>query len=93
MAERLLASDQRPAFIVAVDGFEGEQSAIVVHDGAGAPLPVVYCIARQNEVTCVLEFVDYGYRSIEEAREAWPGTTPPTGGVGGNGMPDGLSVP
>jgi hypothetical protein len=33
---------------------------------------VVYCIARQHEVTGVLEFVDYGYRSVEEAREAWP---------------------
>ena len=72
MAEKRRSSDQRAVFIVAVDGFEGEQSAIVVHDGAGTPLPVVYCIARQNEVTGVLEFVDYGYRSIEEAREAWP---------------------
>lgn len=72
MAEQPRVTAQRPAFIVAVEGFEGEQSAIVVHDGAGAPLQVVYCIARQNEVTSVLEFVDYGYRSVEEAREAWP---------------------
>ena len=62
----------RPAFIVAVDAFDGEYSAIVVHDSAGSPLPVVYCIARQNDTTGVLEFVDYGYRSIAEAREAWP---------------------
>ncbi|MBX9854530.1 MAG: hypothetical protein K2Y26_03340 [Gemmatimonadaceae bacterium] len=61
-----------PAFIVAVDSFEGEQSVIEVHDTDGRPLPAVYCIARQNEKTGVLEFVDYGYRSIEQAREAWP---------------------
>ncbi|MBA3918811.1 MAG: hypothetical protein C0516_09530 [Gemmatimonas sp.] len=62
----------RPAFIVAVDSFEGEQSVIEVRDSNGRPLPAVYCIARQNEKTGVLEFVDYGYRSPEEAREAWP---------------------
>lgn len=72
MADQRRSSDQRPAFIVSVDGFQGEQSAIVVHDGAGSPLPAVFCIARQNESTGVLEFVDYGYRSIDEARRAWP---------------------
>jgi len=61
-----------PAFIVAVDPFEGEQSVIEVRDANGRPLQAVYCIARQNEKTGVLEFVDYGYRSIDEAREAWP---------------------
>ena len=61
-----------PAFIVAVDSFEGEQSVIEVRDPNGRPIQAVYCIARQNEKTGVLEFVDYGYRSIEEAREAWP---------------------
>ena len=59
-------------FIVAVDPFDGEESAILLRDGTGAPLSVVYCIARQNPSTGVLEFVDYGYRSIAEAREAWP---------------------
>lgn len=68
----LTATSERAAFIVAVDAFEGDESAIVLHDRAGAPLPVLYCIVRQNEATGVLEFVDYGYRSIDEAREAWP---------------------
>lgn len=67
-----MPTSPRRAFIVAVDAFDGEHSAIVVHDGAGSPLPVVYCIAKQNDTTGVLEFVDYGYRSISEAREAWP---------------------
>lgn len=62
----------RPAFIVAVDPFEGDESAIILRDSNGAPLPVLYCIARQNVSTGVLEFVDYGYRSIAEARQAWP---------------------
>jgi len=62
----------RPAFIVAVDSFEGEQSVIEVRDASGRPISAVFCIARQNERTGVLEFVDYGYRSIDEAREAWP---------------------
>ena len=67
-----MPTSERPAFIVAVDPFEGEQSAIILHDRTGAPLPVVYCIARQNEASGVLEFVDYGYSTIAEAREAWP---------------------
>jgi hypothetical protein len=67
-----MPTSPRPAFIIAVDPFDGEHSAIIVHDGAGSPLPVVYCIARQNDTTGVLEFVDYGYRTIAEAREAWP---------------------
>ncbi len=37
-----MSSDQRPVVIVAVDGFDCEQSAIVVHDGEAVPLPVVY---------------------------------------------------
>ena len=67
-----MTTDTRPAFIVAVDSFEGQVSGITVHDGTGTPLPVVYCIARRNEATGILEFIDYGYRSIAEAREAWP---------------------
>jgi len=70
-----MPTPQLPAFIVAVDAFEGDESAIVLHDRAGAPLPVVYCIARQNDTTGVLEFVDYGYRTIAEARDAWPDAT------------------
>jgi hypothetical protein len=61
-----------PAYIVAVDSFEGDANSILVRDDAGAPLPAVYCIARRDERTGVLQFVDYGYRSIEEARAAWP---------------------
>lgn len=67
-----MTASPRPAFIVAVEPFEGDESAIALHDGTGAPLPVVYCIARQNESTGVLELVDFGYRNIAEARAAWP---------------------
>ena len=61
-----------PAYIVAVDSFEGEACAILVQDNAGAPLTAVYCIARRDERTGVLQFVDYGYRSVDEARAVWP---------------------
>jgi hypothetical protein len=59
-------------FIVEVDAFEGEAASITVTDADGAPLRAVYCIARRDEMSGVLRFVDYGYRSISEAREAWP---------------------
>ncbi len=59
-------------FIVEVDNFEGEDAAIAVTDSVGAPLRAVYCIARRDEQSGALQFVDYGYTSISEAREAWP---------------------
>jgi hypothetical protein len=65
-------TDDHELFIVAVDGFEGEAASITVTDDDGAPLHAVYCVARRDEVSGVLRFVDYGYTSISEAREAWP---------------------
>jgi hypothetical protein len=62
----------RTLFIVEVDGFEGERSRIELSDASGAPLRVLYCVATRNEKTGVLQFVDYGYQTLEEAREAWP---------------------
>lgn len=59
-------------FIVEVDGFEGERSRIGLSDASGRPLRVLYCIATRNEASGVLQFVDYGYETLEEAREAWP---------------------
>jgi len=59
-------------FIVEVDAFEGETASIRVTDADGAPLRAVYCIARRDDASGVLHFVDYGYTSISEAREAWP---------------------
>ncbi|AMW06293.1 hypothetical protein [Gemmatimonas phototrophica] len=62
----------RELFIVEVDSFEGQEATISVSDADGAPLRAVYCIARRDEATGVLQFFDYGYTSIREAREAWP---------------------
>lgn len=59
-------------FIVEVDAFEDESASISVTDADDAPLHAVYCVARRDEVSGVLRFVDYGYTSISEAREAWP---------------------
>jgi hypothetical protein len=62
----------RELFIVEVDAFEGAAASIAVTDADGIPLRAVNCIARRNEMSGVLRFVDYGYTSISEAREAWP---------------------
>ena len=62
----------RELCIVEVDAFEGEAASIRVTDADGAPLRAVYCIARRDEASGVLHFVDYGYTSLSEAREAWP---------------------
>jgi hypothetical protein len=62
----------RELFIVEVDAFEGAASSISVTDAHGAPLRAVYCIARRDEASGVLHFVDYGYTSIREAGEVWP---------------------
>ena len=62
----------RELFIVEVDAFEGEAASIAVADADGIPLRAVYCVARRDEMSGVLRFVDYGYTSIREAREAWP---------------------
>jgi len=59
-------------FTVEVDAFEGEAASISVTDADGAPLRAVYCVARRDEASGILRFVDYGYTSISEAREAWP---------------------
>jgi hypothetical protein len=59
-------------FIVEVDGFHGEHASISITDSTGAPLKALYCVARNHEETGVLQFVDYGYLSISEAKEAWP---------------------
>lgn len=59
-------------FIVEVDGFNGELASISVTGAHGAPLRAVYCIARRDPKSGVLHFVDYGYPSLSEAREAWP---------------------
>ena len=62
----------RELFIVEVDAFEGEAAGITVSYAGGAPLRAVYCIARREEASGLLRFVDFGYTSVSEAREAWP---------------------
>lgn len=62
----------RDYFIVQVDAFKGEHTRIDVTDGGGEPIHAVYCIAYQDDRTGVLCFVDYGYATVREARDAWP---------------------
>lgn len=63
---------KRELYIVEVDGFEGERSRIELSDASGLALRALFCIATRNEKTGVLQFVDYGYETLEEARSAWP---------------------
>ena len=63
---------ERELYIVEVDGFEGEQTRIVLSASSGASISALDCIAARNEKTGVLQFVDYGYETLEEARAAWP---------------------
>jgi hypothetical protein len=62
----------REQYIVEVDGFQGEHSKIDVCDASGAPLRAIYCVATRNPKSGVLQFVDYGNETLEEARQAWP---------------------
>ncbi|WP_396214947.1 hypothetical protein [Gemmatimonas sp.] len=62
----------RELFIVEVDSFQGEHRRIDVCDASGAPLRALYCVAARNPKSGVLQFVDYGYETLEEARQAWP---------------------
>jgi hypothetical protein len=62
----------RTYFIVEVDSFQGERNRIELSDTSGVPLRALYCIAVRHERSGVLQFVDYGYESIDEARVAWP---------------------
>lgn len=59
-------------FVVEVDSFQGENSRIEISDASGAPIRALYCIATRHEKSGVLQFIDYGYESIEAARAAWP---------------------
>jgi hypothetical protein len=63
---------ERELYIVEVDGFEGEQTRIELSASSGASIRALYCIAVRNEKTGVLQFVDYGYETLEDARAAWP---------------------
>lgn len=63
---------ERELYIVEVDGFEGERSRIKLSASSGASIRALYCIATRNEKTGILQFVDYGYETLEDARAAWP---------------------
>lgn len=62
-------------YIVAVDSFDGDEGTITVTDRDGAPLKSLYCVASRDEASGVLQIVDYGYRTAQAARVAWPEAT------------------
>ena len=64
--------------VVEVEGFVGDDGAIIVvdYDSDGKEPhkePHLYCVGKLAD-DGVVRFVDWGYRSIEEARAAWPET-------------------
>ena len=63
---------KRELYIVKVDGFEGERSSIELSASSGVSIRALYCIATRNEKTGILQFVDYGYETLEAALAAWP---------------------
>lgn len=64
-------------FIIEVEGFEGREGEILVTNDRGAR---GYSLGRPDVLFCVgsmgtdgvIQFLDWGYATIEEAREAWP---------------------
>jgi hypothetical protein len=60
-------------YIVQIVGFFGDETHSVLQGPNGTRLKAVYCIAKQNQTSGVLELIDYGNQSVAEARAAWPG--------------------
>ena len=60
----------RRHYLVRVDEFEGEDTAIEITNPRD---PFLYCVAvESSDEPGVLVFVDFGYRTADEARQAWP---------------------
>jgi hypothetical protein len=65
-----------PPIIVEVEGYVGGGSEIIVVNGHAESKGLgrddrLYCIASQDE-DGVFRFVDWGYPTLDEARQAWP---------------------
>lgn len=72
-------------FIVEIEGFQGEESAIRVlppnadpYDLDSATEAKLYGVTVADAATGVLKFVDCGYETAEAARAAWPDAVGPT---------------
>src|SRR6266436_9461450 len=64
-------------YIVEIDGFEGSEVSVLIQDADGEPLSALYAIVLLDVQGASI--VDSGYRSIAEAKAAWPEAREPGG--------------
>lgn len=64
-------------YIVEINGLEGSEVSVFIQDADGEPLPAHYAIVLVDAQGASI--VDSGYRSIAEAKAAWPEAREPGG--------------
>lgn len=64
-------------YIVEINGFDGEQVSVSVRGADGEPLSACYAIVLVDVQGASI--VDSGYRSVIEAKAAWPEAKEPSG--------------
>ncbi len=64
-------------YIVEISAFEGSEVSVSIQDGDGQPLSAHYAIVAVDMQGASI--VDSGYRSVAEAKEAWPEAREPGG--------------
>ena len=64
-------------YIVEINGFEGSEVSVLVQDADGEPLSAHYAIVLVDVQGASI--VDSGYRSVAEAKAAWPEAKEPGG--------------
>jgi hypothetical protein len=64
-------------YIVEINGFEGSEVSVFIQDVDGEPLPALYAIVLVDAQGASI--VDSGYRSVAEAKAAWPEAREPGG--------------
>jgi hypothetical protein len=67
-----MAKSTQKRYIVLLDSYEGDAMSLRCGDGAQNHM---YCVASVGREGAAL--VDHGYRTISEARKAWPDAVPP----------------
>lgn len=64
-------------YILEIDGFDGSEASVFVRGAGGEPLSACYAIVLADVQGASI--VDSGYRSVTEARAAWPEAKEPSG--------------
>jgi hypothetical protein len=64
-------------YIVELNGFEGSEVSVFIHGSDGEPLSALYAVVLVDLQGASI--VDSGYRSVAEAKAAWPEAKEPSG--------------